>query len=68
MGYFKLNNSLLLDDKYQTCIKRVINDIVQINQGANPNTLWEIIKGSIRNETIKYASMKKKNKTHRKKN
>lgn len=59
-GYFKLNNSLLLDDKYQTGIKRAINDIVQINQGANPNTLWELIKGSIRNETIKYSSIKKK--------
>ena len=35
-------------------------EITTINKDANPNTLWELIKGSIRNETIKYGSMKKK--------
>ena len=59
-GYFKLNNSLLLDGEYQQNIKDNINDIARINKDANPNTLWEIIKGTIRNETIKYASLKKK--------
>ena len=59
-GYFKLNNSLLLDSKYQQRIKENINDIANINKDANPNTLWEIIKGTIRNETIKYATAKKK--------
>ena len=32
----------------------------EVNKNANPNTLWEILKGSIRNESIKYASYKKK--------
>ena len=59
-GYFKLNNSLLLETEYQTIIKKSISDIVDINKDANPNTLWEIIKGTIRNETIKYSSYKKK--------
>ena len=59
-GMFKLNNSLLLDDEYQTIIKSNINQISNFNRNANPKTLWEIIKGSIRNETIKYASYKKK--------
>ena len=59
-GYFKLNNSLLLKTEYQNTIRKGISDIVEINQGANPNTLWEIIKGTVRNETIKYASIKKK--------
>ena len=59
-GYFKLNNSLLLDSEYQQRIKENINDIANINKDANPNTLWEIIKGTIRNETIKYATAKKK--------
>ena len=60
-GYFKLNNSLLLDGEYQQKIKDNINGIARINKDANPNTLWEeIIKGTIRNETIKYASLKKK--------
>ena len=31
-------------------------EIAHINREANPNTLWEIIKGSIRDETIEYAS------------
>ena len=59
-GYFKLNNSLLLDSEYQQRIKENINDIAEINKNANPNTLWEIIKGTVRNETIKYATAKKK--------
>ena len=40
-------------------------EIVEINKDANPNTLWELVKGTIRNETIKYAS--KKNKIQNKK-
>ena len=31
-----------------------------MNKNANPNTLWELIKGTIRNESIKHGSMKKK--------
>ena len=59
-GYFKLNNSLILDNEYQQTIKESIKEIATINKDANPNTLWEIIKGTVRNETIKYASLKKK--------
>ena len=59
-GYFKLNNSIILDEDYQEKIKQSIQEIADINKDANPNTLWEIIKGNIRNETIKYTSMKKK--------
>ena len=44
-GYFKLNNSLLLDTEYQNKIKASIQDIVSFNEQANPNVLWEIIKG-----------------------
>ena len=59
-GYFKLNSSLLLDSVYQENIKQSINETSVINKDANPNTLWELIKGTIRNETIKYATKKKK--------
>ena len=62
-GYFKMNNSLLLDEDYKVKIKRCINEITTINKEANPNTLWELIKGTIRNETIKYATFKKKQNT-----
>ena len=59
-GVFKINNSILLQIEYQNIIRNSINDIVNINNECNPNTLWELIKGSIRNETIKYTSFKKK--------
>ena len=49
---YKLNNSLLLDSKYQQNIKENIKDIARINKDANSNTLREIIKGTIRNENI----------------
>ena len=59
-GYFKLNNSLLLEAEYQEIIKKNVNETVLINKESNPNTLWELIKGTVRNETIKYASKKTK--------
>ena len=59
-GYFKLNNSLLLDNEYQHTIKENIEEIATMYKDANPNTLWKIIKGIVRSETIKYASLKKK--------
>ncbi len=61
-GYFKLNNSLLLSTDYQQQIRQNINIVSEINKNANPNTLWEIIKGTIRNVTIKYASTEKEKK------
>ena len=62
-GYFKVNNtnnSLVLQPEYQDKIRNAIKETVDINKNANPNTLWEIINGGTRNETIKYASFKKK--------
>ena len=59
-GYFKVNNSLVIQPEYQDKIRNAIKETVDINKNANPDTLWEIIKGGIRNETIKYASFKKK--------
>ena len=60
-GYFKFNNSLLLDMEYKNKIKNSISETVLLNNEANPNTLWEVIKGNIRNETIKYSTFKKRN-------
>ena len=59
-GYFKLNNSLLLNNDYQNIIRDSITNIVDINKDANDNTKWEIIKGTVRNESIKFASKLKK--------
>ena len=64
-GYFKINNSLLLQSEYQKQIKITISETATNNVDANPNVLWEVIKGSIRNTTIQYASkMKKENREH----
>ena len=60
-GFFKLNNSILLDTEYQDKIRKTINETTNINKDANPNTIWELIKGSIRNVTIKYTSTKTRN-------
>ena len=63
-GYFKINNSILLDNEYQEKIKSSIEDIVEFNSGSDPCILWELIKGTIRNETIRFSSKKaKKQKT-----
>ena len=64
-GYFKLNSSLLLDSLYQENVKQSINETILINRDVNPNTLWELIKSAVRNETIKYATKKKKESTIR---
>ena len=37
-GYFKLNNSLLLDKDYQETVKKSIAEIAEITKEANPNT------------------------------
>ena len=49
-GYFNLNSSVILEKEYQAKIKQSIDEIVEINKEANPNVLWQIIKGTIRNE------------------
>ena len=59
-GYFKLNNSILTDENYQNNIRKCIIDTARNNNNCNANTLWEVIKGSIRNETIKYTTYLKK--------
>jgi len=59
-GYFKMNNSILTNEDYQTQIKAGIDETVTYNQNTDPNTLWEILKGPIRNMTIKYVTQLKK--------
>ena len=59
-GIFKMNSSILLDNADQTKVKDSIRETVGLNKGCNPNTLWELIKGTIRNETIKYSVFKNK--------
>ena len=55
-----MNNSILTNEEYQTQIKAGIDETVTYNQNTDPNTLWEILKGPIRNMTIKYVTQLKK--------
>ena len=64
-GYFKMNNSIILDEEYQKLIRKAIKDITNINSNCNPNTMWEIIKGEIRNQTIRYTTHKRKQENER---
>ena len=47
---------------------RMITEIASINRDANPNTLWETIKGTIGNETIKFATHTRKQTRKQEKN
>ena len=67
-GYFKINNSLLLHNNYQVKIRNAIRETAEINSSANPNVLWEVIKGAIRNKTMQYATRNKKYKRTKKTN
>ena len=49
-----------LETKYQENIRKSLTEISTYNVNANPNTLWELIKGTIRDETIKYGTLRKK--------
>lgn len=55
------HESLLTDQNYEIKTKSCFQEIVDINRGFKPDTLWETIEGAIRNETIKYAALRKKN-------
>lgn len=59
-GLWKLNCSLLRDIDYINLIKNTINRCKEINHEANPNLLWDTIKMSVRGESIKYGTRKKK--------
>jgi len=59
-GYFKINNSLLLNTEYKSLIKNTSQEVLNNNKHSNANTKWELVKGNIRNVTIKFASQKKK--------
>ena len=66
-GVFKMNNMVLLEHEYQNQIRQDIETIGTLNKDSNPNSLWELIKWSIRNVTIKYTCAKKKKENEKEK-
>ena len=67
-GYWKLNTTLLKDLDYVTNIKHTITEVIYNNQNANNLVLWETIKCCIRGESIRYSSLKKRNRQQGMKN
>ncbi len=60
-GFWKMNRSLLEDIDYVEMIKKVIKETTDLNEGANPQLMWETVKDQIRGNTIRYSARKKKN-------
>ena len=43
-----------MGQEYQKCIGTFLSTIAPFKREGNPNTSWQIIKGNIRDETVKY--------------
>ena len=56
-GIFKINRSIILDNADQTKVKDSIRETEGLNKGCNPNTLWELIKGTILINFINFFGM-----------
>ena len=56
-GYWKFNSSLLYDPNYVTFIKEVIHEAKEsLSNEKNLGLKWDLVKMSIRRETIKFCS------------
>lgn len=53
-------------EEFKTIVKRSISNTVSENNNPNSLTLWEVIKGNVRNEELKF-SVKRKEKIQRQK-
>lgn len=61
-GYWKLNNSLLNDQKYIDLISKIIIDTSENQNDENPSSFWERLKFKIRSASIKYSKGKAREK------
>ena len=59
-GIWKFNCSLLSDQDYVQKVKHAIAETILIEEGVNPDLLWETIKLRIRTDSIQYSSRKKR--------
>ena len=59
-GFWKLNCSHLKNLDYVKLMKETITDTINMNKNANPNLLWDLVKMTVRGESIKYGSKIKK--------
>ena len=55
---WRFNTTLLRDEAFKTKFSSQLSDFVSINKGSveDPRTVWDAVKGFIRNFTVCYAS------------
>ena len=60
-GYWKFNTSLLYNQAYVAKIKKVISNTARnLSNETNKGMVWDLIKMSVRAETIKFCSLEKR--------
>lgn len=59
-GTWMFNNLLLEDQDFVKLIEEGIDNVVTNNSTNDPRILWEVVKFTIRGESIKYSAFKKK--------
>ena len=57
-GYWKMNNSVISDEKYKEGIIRLFNNVTVEYQDVSPVLLWEYLKVKIKEFTIAYCISK----------
>ena len=63
-GFWKLNTSFLKDTEYVNRIKSIVKqtkDEYAQDDTVNPNLLWEMVKLKVREESLKYGTLRKRN-------
>ena len=68
-GYWKFNTSLLYNQAYVTNIKEIISNAARnLSDERNKGMVWDLIKMSVRAETIKFCSFEKRKQDSMEKN
>ena len=64
-GYWKINNTLLFDQYYITCIKNIIQKVKLEFSNQNSQIVWEVCKIKIKEFSMKYSKQKQKEREYR---
>ena len=64
-GYWKINNTLLFDQYYVTCIKNIIQKVKLEFSNQNSQIVWEVCKIKIKEFSMKYSKQKQKEREYR---
>jgi len=61
-GYWKLNASVLHEEKYQSDIRDIISDTIREYTGSENTLIWELIKIRVREYSIRYCTIRNRSK------